>query len=102
MNTLLDTLKYFLIITVELTVLFIGISTIIALILQYVSQDRIHKWMTGRGIWGNFMGTVAGAITPFCACSTIPMAKGLLDAGIGFGSVMSFIIASPLLNFPSY
>lgn len=98
MNTFAVTIKYFLFITVELTALFLSISTLIALILQYVSQEKIQKWMSGRGIWGNFMGALAGAITPFCACSTIPMAKGLLDAGINFGSVMSFLIASPLLN----
>lgn len=98
MNTLFETLQYFLIITLELTVLFIGISTLIGIILQYLSQDKIHKWMAGRGIWGNIMATVAGAITPFCACSTIPMAKGLLDAGASFAAILSFIIASPLLN----
>lgn len=98
MNTLVDTLKYFVIITMELTVLFIGISTIIGIILQYISQARISKWMAGKGIWGNVMATVVGAITPFCACSTIPMAKGLLNAGVSFSAILSFIIASPLLN----
>lgn len=98
MNTLGLTIKYFLTITVELTVLFIGISTLVALLLMYVSQDKIKQWMSGRGIWGNVMGAIAGSITPFCACSTIPLTKGLLDVGVPLGAVMSFIIASPLLN----
>ncbi len=98
MNTLSLTIKYFLVITAELTLLFIGISTLISLLLMFISQAKIQKWMAGRGIWGNFMGAIVGALTPFCACSTIPMAKGLLDAGVSFGAVMSFIIASPLLN----
>jgi uncharacterized membrane protein YraQ (UPF0718 family) len=98
MNTLGLTVKYFFTIMVELTVLFIGISAVISLLLMYVPQEKIQKWMGSKGVWGNVMGTVAGSITPFCACSTVPMAKGLLDAGITFGSVMSFIIASPLLN----
>ncbi len=98
MNTFLETLRYFVIITLELTVLFIGISTLIGVILQYISQDKIKKWMAGRGIWGNIMATVVGAITPFCACSTIPMAKGLMNAGVSFSAILSFIIASPLLN----
>ena len=34
----------------------------------------------------------------FCACSTIPMTVGFLNAGVPFGSTMSFLIASPLLN----
>lgn len=98
MNTLLDTLKYFVIITLELTALFIGISTIIGIVLMYIPQDKIQKWMASRGIWGNVMATVVGAVTPFCACSTVPMAKGLMNAGVSFSAVLSFIIASPLLN----
>ncbi|MDI3504424.1 MAG: uncharacterized protein PWP64_1360 [Candidatus Cloacimonadota bacterium] len=98
MNTLVDTLRYFITISLELTVLFIGISTIIGIILQYISQDKIKQWMAGKGIWGNIMAVVVGALTPFCACSTIPMAKGFMDAGIAFSAIFSFIIASPLLN----
>lgn len=98
MNTLSLTIKYFFTIMAELTILFIGISAAITLLLMYIPQEKIQKWMGRSGFWGYFMGAVAGALTPFCACSTVPMAKGLLDAGITFGSVMSFIIASPLLN----
>lgn len=98
MNTLAATAKYFLIITVELTVLFLAISTLVALILMYIPQEKMKAWMSGKGIWGNFIGAVVGALTPFCACSTIPLALGFLEAKIPFGAIMSFIIASPLLN----
>ena len=92
------TIGYFLFITAELTVLFIGISTLVALILMYVSQEKLKRWLSKPGLWGNFLGALFGSITPFCACSTIPMTLGLLNAGSPFGAVMSFIIASPLLN----
>ena len=98
MNTLLETIKYFIIITAELTVLFLGISTLVALILMYLPHEKIKTWMSGKGILGNVMGAVIGALTPFCACSTIPMTLGFLEIGIPFGAVMSFVIASPLLN----
>ncbi len=98
MNTLLDTIRYFLIITMELTLLFLGISTLIALLLSYISRERMAGWLTKRGLWGNVLGAMVGALTPFCACSTIPMTLGMLNAGTPFGSVMSFVIASPLLN----
>lgn len=98
MNNLASTLQYFLIITAELTILFVGISTVIALILMYIPQEKIRQWLSRRGIWGNFLGAVVGSLTPFCACSTIPMTLGMLNAGTPFGPVMSFIIASPLLN----
>jgi uncharacterized membrane protein YraQ (UPF0718 family) len=98
MNNFMSTVQYFLIITVELTVLFLGISTIIALILSYIPQDKLRQWLSRRGVWGNFLGAAVGALTPFCACSTIPMTLGMLNAGAPFGPVMSFVIASPLLN----
>lgn len=98
MNTFIVTIKYFIFITVELTVLFLGISTIVALLLMYMPQEKIKNWMSGKGLWSNFLGASFGALTPFCACSTIPMTLGFLEAGITFGSIMSFVIASPLLN----
>lgn len=98
MNTLKDTIQYFLIISIELTILFLGISTLVALALMYIPQEKIRNWMSGKGICNNVAGALIGALTPFCACSTIPMTLGFLEAGITFGAVMSFVISSPLLN----
>ncbi|HNW91196.1 MAG TPA: permease [Bacteroidales bacterium] len=98
MNTFIETVKYFLLITAELTVLFIGISALVALLLMYLPREKIKDWMSSTGIFGNFIGALFGALTPFCACSTIPMTLGFLEMGIPFGAVMSFVIASPLLN----
>lgn len=98
MNNLVSTINFFLIITAELTLLFLGISTLVALVLMYIPQEKLRQWLSRRGIWGNFLGAVVGSLTPFCACSTIPMTLGMLNAGAPFGPVMSFVIASPLLN----
>jgi hypothetical protein len=97
-NTFLKTVEYFVLITAELTALFLGISTIVALVLQYIPDEKLRKWLSKGGVFGNFIGAGVGALTPFCACSTIPMTVGLLNAGAPFGPVMSFVIASPLLN----
>lgn len=98
MNTLIETIKYFLFISVELLVLFMLISMIVEIILMYIPAEKIQKKLSGKGITGNILGAVFGSLTPFCACSTIPMTVGLLNAGVPFGSTMSFLIASPLLN----
>lgn len=98
MNTLVETLEYFVFITFELIVLFMLISAAVEIILMYIPQEKIKKWLSGRGILGNVMAAGFGALTPFCACSTIPMTVGFLHAGVPFGSTMSFLIASPLLN----
>ncbi len=82
----------------ELVVLFMGISTLIALLLMYIPQDKLKNWMTGKGILGNIIGVLFGAVTPFCACSTVPLTLGLLQAGVPFGTVISFVISSPLMD----
>jgi len=98
MNSLTKALQYFTFITIELTVLFLGISTAVALILAYVPEEKFRTWLSNRGIFGNLLGATVGSLTPFCACSTIPMTLGFLNAGVPFGPVMSFVAASPLLN----
>lgn len=98
MNTLFDTLWYFCYITVELIVLFLAISAIVEIILMYIPQKKISKRLEKAGVFGNILAAGFGALTPFCACSTIPMTVGFLNAGVPFGATMSFLIASPLLN----
>ncbi len=98
MNTLLETLRYFVLITVELIALFLLISALVEIILMYVPEEKIRKKLSGAGIFGNIIAAGFGALTPFCACTTIPMTVGFLNAGVPFGSAISFLIASPLLN----
>jgi len=98
LNTFMVTIKYFLVIMAELSALFIVISALVALVFMYVSTDKLKSWMEGKGIWGNIMAVLFGAVTPFCACSTVPITLGLLEAGVPFGTVISFVIASPLMD----
>lgn len=98
MNTLIETMKYFVFITIELIALFMLISAAVEIILMYIPEEKIRKKLSGAGVFGNVIAAGFGALTPFCACSTIPMTVGFLNAGVPFGSTMSFLIASPLLN----
>ena len=96
MNTLLDTLDYFGFIFLELAALFLSISTAISLILQYIPREKFGRYLSGRS--GYLMAALLGSITPFCACSTIPLTLGLLNAGVAVGPVLTFVLVSPLLN----
>ncbi len=98
MNSLWMPLRFFGLILFELTALFLGISTVVGLVLQYVSDETLRRLLSRKGVLGNFLGAALGAVTPFCSCSTIPMTVGLLRAGVPFGATMSFVLASPLLN----
>ncbi|RKD96803.1 hypothetical protein BXY64_3750 [Marinifilum flexuosum] len=97
-DNLTKTLGNFVFITAELFILFIAITAIIEYIMMHVNQNKLQKLFEGKGIIGNIAAAVFGAVTPFCACSTIPMTVGFLNAKVPFGSVMSFLISSPLLN----
>ncbi|HEN20496.1 MAG TPA: permease [Desulfobacteraceae bacterium] len=98
MNSLWVSLQFFGLILAELIVLFLGISTLVGLVFEYVSEDTLNRWLSRKGWLGNFLGTTLGAVTPFCSCSTIPMTVGLLRAKVPFGATMSFVLASPLMN----
>lgn len=66
--------------------------------MMYIPEEKMQKYLSGKGLWGNVIAGGLGALTPFCACSTIPMTVGFLNAKVPFGATMSFLIASPLLN----
>ncbi|SFE72687.1 permease [Thermophagus xiamenensis] len=97
-DNLSKTLGNFVFITLELLILFIAITALIEYIMMHVNRNRLEQLFRGNGLLGNVAGSLFGAITPFCACSTIPMTVGFLNARMPFGSVMSFLISSPLLN----
>lgn len=98
MNSLWMSLQFFGVILAELIVLFLGISTLVGMVFEYVSDERLRGWLSRKGWLGNFLGAALGTVTPFCSCSTIPMTVGLLRAKVPFGATMSFVLASPLLN----
>lgn len=91
-------LKFFAFAFVELMVLFIGISFLVALLQHYLSADRVQSLLSARHGRGYLVGAGMGALTPFCSCSTIPIAVGLLKARAGFGPTMTFLLTSPLVN----
>lgn len=99
LTLMIDFLKNFFILFIELTGLFIVISFIVSLLQQIVSEEKIKSILQkGNKTSGYISGTSLGALTPFCSCSTIPILAGLLSSGAPFGPSISFLISSPLLN----
>lgn len=83
---------------VELSVLFLGVSLLVGVLQRHIPLSRIEALLSSKRGTGYFLAAGLGAITPFCSCSTIPMLKGLIRARAGFGPMMVFLFASPLLN----
>lgn len=94
----MNTLGMFGFLAVELTLLFLLISYIVGVLQEYIPPEKIQSILSGKNGRGYFVAGLLGAITPFCSCSTIPFLKGLLRAKAGFGTMMVFLFASPLLN----
>lgn len=93
-----DTLGMFAFLTLELSVLFIGISLLVGVLQRHIPPSKVEALLSSNGSRGYFLAAGLGAITPFCSCSTIPMLKGLIRARAGFGPMMVFLFSSPLLN----
>ncbi|QBG48234.1 permease [Verrucomicrobia bacterium S94] len=89
-------LATFIFIFAELTLLFLSISFIIGILQSYIPAGKIQRMLNKKR--GYMMAALLGAVTPFCSCSTIPFLKGLIRAGAGFGGIIVFLLASPLLN----
>ncbi|MBU3666786.1 MAG: permease [Chthoniobacterales bacterium] len=85
-----DSLKIFLLLAVMIFV--------IGVIRTWLPEDKLKRWMTGRGVAGNFVAALFGAVTPFCSCSSIPIFISLLKAGAPLGVTFSFLITSPIIN----
>lgn len=83
---------------VELALLFVGISFLVGVINEFMPQEKVKKWLSGRNGRGYLLGSLLGGLTPFCSCSTIPVMVGLLRAKAGFGPTMAFLFTSPLVN----
>lgn len=95
----LEVLKSFLLIAVELTVLFVSISFVIQLLQRWIPYDKMERFLSGSNfLLGALAALLFAFVTPFCSCSTIPMVVNLLNKRIRFGIVMIFLFASPVLD----
>lgn len=93
-----EALDMFAFLAVELIILFLAISYIVGVLQEFLTPEKIQSILSSRNGKGYFVAALLGSITPFCSCSTIPFLKGLLRARAGFGPMMVFLFASPLLN----
>jgi uncharacterized membrane protein YraQ (UPF0718 family) len=99
LNNFITAGKFFFIITGELILIFIAVSFIIGVLMEYLPPSRIRDYLSNKFTWVQYIiGAGLGAITPFCSCSTVPITAGLLKGGVPFGPVMAFLFSSPVLN----
>ena len=65
------------------------------LIKAWVPDERLGRWLGGRGIWPTVKAALLGAPLPLCSCGVLPTAIGLRRAGASREATLSFLIATP-------
>jgi hypothetical protein len=99
LNNFVTAGKFFVIIAGELVLIFVAVSFIVGILMEYLPPSRIRDFLSNRLTWVQYLlGSGLGAVTPFCSCSTVPITAGLLKGGVPFGPTMAFLFSSPVLN----
>ncbi|MFC1236787.1 permease [Vibrio sp. F74] len=94
-----DALHFFVEDTTKIFALLIIMIYLIAIIRASLDIERVRDYLAGKHrLTGYLLGSIFGAITPFCSCSSIPVFLGFTSAGIPLGITMAFLITSPLIN----
>lgn len=93
-----EALGMFAFLATELVILFLVISYVVGILQEFMTPEKVQSILSSKKGKGYIIAALLGSITPFCSCSTIPFLKGLLRARAGFGPMMVFLFASPLLN----
>lgn len=85
--------------TTKIFFLLVAMIYCIALVRASLNIEKVRDYLAGKNRFiGYFMGSIFGAITPFCSCSSVPVFLGFTSGGIPVGITMSFLLTSPLIN----
>jgi len=95
---IIEALNFFVYDSVKIILLLFVMIFLIGIVRTYISTEKLRKYLSRKGIIGNFFASLFGAITPFCSCSSIPIFLGFLEAQIPLGVSLSFLITSPIIN----
>lgn len=95
-DMLLRSGRFFLMILAELIPLFLIVTFISGLALEYISPETLRKRLSGRnGFIGQIIAMILGYVTPFCSCSTVPVLASMVKAGIPIAVMTTFLYSSP-------
>ncbi|HBA60273.1 MAG TPA: hypothetical protein DCZ92_05565 [Elusimicrobia bacterium] len=97
MNFLYAFTREFLALTWMVLPYFLGGAALGAALDVFVKPEFALKHL--RGGWLSMAkASLLGMVMPGCSCATMPMAEGLRRKGADLGTVVSFLLASPLVS----
>lgn len=98
-----NALNFFLYDSIKISVFLCVLIFVISFIQSYFLGDRAKRILTAfKGIWANIIAALIGTVTPFCACSSVPLFIGFTKAGLPLGVTLSFLISSPMVDLASF
>jgi len=72
----------------------LGVLLVAALSIVPLPLDVLRSQLSGDGPFAAFKAAFIGLATPLCSCGSLPIASGLIEAGIPLSSVVAFLTAS--------
>ena len=63
-----------------------------------IPAARLRKLFATSGAWPIVIATAAAVSTPLCSCGTVSIMIPLLAAGVPWGPVFAWLIASPIMG----
>ncbi|EAI4828074.1 permease [Campylobacter lari] len=97
MEKLVFILKDFLILFIEISVLFVAVSILIAYLNERYAKF-FNEHLKKDSFTSYIKAILLGCLTPFCSCSSIPLLNAFLKAKIPLGVCIAYLITSPLIN----
>ncbi|MEZ9949395.1 permease [Vibrio breoganii] len=92
-------LHFFIEDTSKILVLLVVLIYMISYLRASLSVEKVRDYLQGKNkALGYVLGSMFGAVTPFCSCSSIPLFMGFVSARIPIGVTIAFLITSPLIN----
>ncbi len=98
-DNLAQSLHFFIEDTSKILVLLVVMIYVIAFLRASLNVEAVRNYLQNQHrFFGYLLGSMFGAITPFCSCSSIPLFLGFTTARIPVGITMAFLITSPMIN----
>lgn len=83
----------------ELVPLFLLVSTLVYWLTDALTPERIRRVLgAGSQFRAVPVAAILGGLTPFCSCTTVPLIQGMRKSGIATPTVVTFLLASPLVS----
>ncbi|MFH1789102.1 MAG: permease [Candidatus Altiarchaeota archaeon] len=66
-----------------------------------IPDNFLGKYVGGNSITANFLAVLFGVVMYFPTLVEVPMAQLFLEQGMGRGPLLAYLLADPVLSFPS-